>query len=202
MRKIFTTTFVSLDGVMQAPGSPQEDTAGGFRYGGWQLAYDWGKDADEIMRQQVEAAPFDLLLGRVTYDIWASFWPHHTDEPTFGKPFDTAKKFVVSHNRHPLPWSNSELITGDVVGELVKLKESNGPDLSVWGSGNLIQTLLMHKLIDRMVIWTFPITIGMGKKLFASGTQPVIFTAADSHITSTGVSIVTYEPKKPLEKRT
>jgi dihydrofolate reductase len=198
MRKIITSTFVTLDGVMQAPGGPEEDTSNGFAYGGWQMDWD-EKDpvADEIM-DAVMTAPFDLLLGRRTYDIWAGFWPKHKDEPHWGVPFDRATKYVVSHHRIELPWDNSELITGDVVTEIQKLKESDGPDLSVWGSSKLIQTLLEHNLIDRMHIWTYPITIGSGKKLFAEGTQPQRFQPVDTKITSTGVVFATYEPSTSL----
>src|SRR6266852_6991110 len=149
MRRIITTTFITLYGVMQAPGGSKEDTAGGFKYGGWQFEFDWGKEADDIMNRIVQAAPFDLLLGRLTYDIWVAFWPNHKEEPNFGKPFDRAKKYVVSHKPFELSWSNSELITGDVVAEIKKLKNSKGPDLWVWGSGKLIQTLLRHDLVDR-----------------------------------------------------
>ena len=201
MRKIITTTFVTLDGVMQGPGGPEEDTSNGFAYGGWQM--DWDDEdnvADQIM-DELLAAPFDLLLGRRTYDIWAAFWPHHKDDPRWGKPFDRAKKYIVSHKPFKLTWDKSELISGNIVKELKELKNSDGPDLWVWGSSNLIQTLLKHKLIDRMHIWTFPITIGTGKKLFAEGTQPERFKPVDSKITSSGVIFATYEPSKPLKKR-
>jgi len=199
MRKIITTTFVTLDGVMQAPGGSKEDTAGGFKYGGWQM--DWNETdevADRIMKKLMNA-PFDLLLGRRTYDIWAGFWPKHKDEPQWGKPFDIATKYVVSHKPMELSWDNSKLITGDVVEEIKKLKNSDGPDLSVWGSSNLIQTLLKHNLIDRMHIWTYPITIGTGKKLFEQGTLPERFKPVDGQITSTGVVFATYEPSEPLK---
>jgi len=200
MRKIITTTFVTLDGVMQAPGGSKEDTADGFKYGGWQM--DWNEPdeiANKIMNKLMNA-PFDLLLGRRTYDIWAGFWPKHKDEPQWGKPFDIATKYVVSHKPIELSWDNSKLITGDVVEEIKKLKKSDGPDLSVWGSSNLIQTLLKHNLIDRMHIWTYPITIGTGKKLFEQGTLPERFKPIDGQITSTGVIFATYEPSEPLKK--
>lgn len=200
MRKIITTTFVTLDGVMQAPGGPEEDTSGGFKYGGWQMAWEQ-KDtvADDIMKKFM-ATQADLLLGRRTYDIWSGFWPKHKDEPIWGLSFDRATKYVVSHKPFELSWSNSELISGDVVEEIKKLKQTDGPDLVVWGSGNLIQTLLKHNLVDRMHIWTYPITIGTGKKLFADGTQPERFTPVDAKITSTGVLVATYEPSIPLKR--
>lgn len=199
MRKIITTTMVTLDGVMQAPGGSKEDTAEGFKYGGWQGNY-WNEEGDTIMDTRVQAAPFDLLLGRVTYDIFAGYWPHHKEEEHWGKPFDRAKKYVVSHKTFKLPWDNSVLITGDVVEEIKRLKKLDGPDLLIYGSSNLIQMLLKHNLIDRMHIWTFPVTIGTGKKLFAEGTQPERFKQIEGKITSTGIVFATYEPSDPLKK--
>jgi dihydrofolate reductase len=198
MRKIVTTTMITLDGVMQAPGGSKEDEAEGFQYGGWQGGY-WGEDGDDIMDTKIQAAPFDLLLGRITYDIFASYWPNHKEEPHWGKPFDRAKKYVVSHAPFSLSWSNSTFITGDVVAEIKKLKNSDGPDLLIYGSGNLIQTLLKHNLIDRMHIWTFPVTIGTGKKLFAEGTQPKKFKQVDAKIISKGIIFATYEPSDQLK---
>lgn len=186
---------------MQAPGGPEEDTSNGFKYGGWQLGWDEvDEEADKIMDDFMKI-PFDLLLGRLTYDIWAGFWPYHKEEPHWGKPFDRATKYVVSHKPFKLSWDNSSLITGDVVAEIKNLKDSDGPDLVVWGSGNLIQTLLQHNLIDQMHIWTYPITIGVGKKLFAEGTCPERFKPIDSKITTTGVIVATYEPSSPLKTR-
>jgi dihydrofolate reductase len=138
-------------------------------------------------------------MGRVTYDIFAGYWPEHKDEPRWGRPFDRARKYVVSHKAFELSWSNSELITGDVVKGLKKLKDSEGSDLLVYGSGNLIQTLLRHNLVDRMHLWTFPVTIGRGKKLFADGTQPERFRQVDAKILSSGVLFATYEPSDPLK---
>ena len=196
MRKIITTTFITLDGVMQAPGGPEEDTSSGFTYGGWQFG--WDKVADNIM-DRFMAAPFELLLGRRTYEIFAAYWPNDKEEPRVAKPFNSTKKYVVSHKPFKLSWSNSALITGDVVKELKKLKHSDGPDLLIYGSSNLIQTLLKYNLIDRMHIWTFPVTIGTGKKLFAQGTQPEHFKPIYAKITPTGVIFATYEPSTPLK---
>jgi dihydrofolate reductase len=198
MRKIVTTTMITLDGVMQAPGGSQEDTAEGFKYGGWQVG--WDEEADMIMDTKIQAVPFDMLLGRKTYDIFAGYWPKHKDEQRWGKPFDKATKYVVSHKPVTLSWSNSELITGDVVAEIKKLKKTAGPDLLIYGSSNLIQTLLKHNLIDRMHIWTFPVTIGTGKKLFGEGTRPERFKPVDGKVTSTGILFATYEPSEPLKK--
>ncbi|MEO5927480.1 MAG: dihydrofolate reductase family protein [Patescibacteria group bacterium] len=197
MRKIITTTFVTMDGVMQAPGGPQEDTSGGFAYGGWQAGWDddiTGKVIEEFM-----TIPFEMLLGRRTYEIFAGYWPDHPEIELIAKPFNSTKKYVVSHESIPLPWNNSELVTGDVVAEIQKLKKLDGPDLWVWGSGNLIQTLLKNNLIDRMHIWIHPVTIGTGKKLFADGTQPKQFKLVDSKISTRGVIFATYESDGELK---
>lgn len=195
MRKIITTTMLTLDGVMQAPGGSKEDESEGFKYGGWQVS--WDAEADAIT-DRIQAEPFDLLFGKRTYQIFAGYWPEHKDEPHWGKPYDRAKKYVVSHKPFELTWDNSELITGDVVAEIQTLKATTGPDLWVWGSSNLIQTLLKNNLVDRMHLWTFPVTIGTGKKLFAEGTQPQRFKMVDGKITSTGIVFATYEPTTPV----
>jgi len=200
MRKIITTTFITLDGVMQAPGGPEEDTSNGFQYGGWQLNGDYGDEVSDKIVNKFMTSPFELLLGRRTYDIFAGYWPHHPEITFVAKPFNSTKKYVVSHKPFTLSWNNSELITGDVVKELKKLKNADAPDLWVWGSGNLIQTLLRHNLVDRMHIWTYPLSIGIGKKLFAEGTRPERFKQIDAKITSTGVLFATYEPSTPLKK--
>lgn len=191
MRKIITTTFVTLDGVMQAPGGPQEDTTGGFAYGGWSFGY-WDEVMSKVMGGFMEQE-FDLLLGRRTYDIFAGHWPQSKEEPIASK-FNSAVKYVASHTSIELPWSNSKLLTGDVAGEIAKLKEGDGPDIWVHGSGNLIQTLLEHKLIDVMHVWTFPVTVGSGKRLFAEGTRAQGLALTGSTISTTGVLIGTYTP--------
>lgn len=197
MRKIITTTMITLDGVMQAPSASKEDASEGFKYGGWQT--EWNEEADKIT-DRIQAAPFDLLFGRKTYDIFAGYWPLHEDEPHWGKPYSKAKKYVVSHKPIKLSWDNSELITGDVVKEIKKLKKSDGRDLWIWGSSNLIQTLLKHNLVDRMHLFIFPVTVGSGKKLFGDGTLPEGFKLVDGTILSTGVIFATYEPSDPLKK--
>lgn len=199
MRKIITTTFITLDGVMQAPGGREEDTSNGFAYGGWQMDSAWDDEVSDNAMNEFMSTPSDLLLGRITYDIWVPYWPKHEDVPLFGPAFKNAKKYVVSRDPIELPWDNSSLITGDVVAEIKKLKNSEGPDLVVWGSGNLIQTLLKNNLIDRMHIWTYPITIGTGKKLFAEGTQPQRFKPVDAKVTTKGVIIAAYEPSETLK---
>ncbi len=191
MRKIITTTFVTLDGVMQAPGGPEEDRTDGFAYGGWSANY-W----DEIMGKVMNTfmgLPFELLLGRKTYDIFAAYWPNAKQDHVIAKKFNSTRKYVVSHAPVNLLWQNSTLITGDAVAHIKKLKEQDGPDLWVHGSGNLMQTLLQHHLIDTMYVWTFPVTVGKGKRLFAEGTQAEGFKLTDSKISTTGVIIATYE---------
>lgn len=198
MRKIITTTFITLDGVMQAPGGPEEDMTDDFANGGW-LANYWddgimGRTMDDFMN-----LPFELLLGRKTYDIFASYWPHIKTDSTVARPFNSTRKYVVSHKPFEPSWTNSRCITGDVVAEIKKLKEEDAPDLWVHGSGNLIQTLLQNHLIDRMYLWTFPVTVGKGKRLFAEGTQAEGFKLIESKFSATGVIIATYEPEGVLK---
>jgi dihydrofolate reductase len=200
MRKIVTTTFITLDGVMQAPGGPEEDTSNGFKYGGWSANY-WDGLMGDIMTGFMNI-PFELLLGRRTYDIFAAYWPHTDQDSAVAKPFNATKKYVVSHNMQELSWANSELISGDVVPAIKKLKNESGPDLWVHGSGKLIQTLLENHLIDRMHIWTFPVSVGEGKRLFAEGTQADGLKLLDSKTSTTGVVIATYEPAGQLETGT
>ncbi len=190
MRKIITTTFVTADGVMQAPGGPKEDTSGGFAHGGWSFPY-WDGTADSVMDGFMKQ-PFELLLGKRTYDIWAPYWP--TQEGDIARPFNKTRKYVVSHHQTELSWGPSTLITGDVPAELQKLKDMDGPDLWVHGSGNLIQTLLTHHLIDVMHVWTFPVTVGSGKKLFEKGIPAQEFKLVHSKISPNGIIIATYEP--------
>ncbi|HTE48417.1 MAG TPA: dihydrofolate reductase family protein [Candidatus Paceibacterota bacterium] len=201
MRKIITTTFVTLDGVMQAPGGPKEDTTGGFKYGGWQLSFPTDEELISILMGFIKS-PYELLLGKITYDIFASYWPHDKTAPEVAEPFNRTKKYVVSHTSFEPSWHNSFCVTGDVVGEIKKLKKETGPDLWVYGSGNLIQTLLKHNLIDRMHLWIHPITIGTGKKLFAEGTQAENFKLVNSKIGKTGLILATYEPAGELKSGT
>ena len=198
MRKIITTTFLTLDGVMQAPGGPQEDTLGGFAYGGWQLSF----PEDEVTRSMLNELfnlPFELLLGKTTYSIFAAYWPHDKSAPQVATPFNRTRKYVVSHQAFEPTWNNSVCITGDVVAQLKELKEQDGPDLWVWGSGNLIQTLLKQNLIDQMHLWIYPITIGTGKRLFAEGTPAEHWKLVRSTVSPTGVILATYEPAGPLK---
>ena len=202
MRKIITTTFLTLDGVMQAPGGREEDTTGGFQYGGWQMSF----PTDEAMISILSGffhIPFELLLGRITYDIFAGYWPNAKTDLEVAEPFNRTKKYVVSHTSFEPSWHNSVCITGDVANDVIsqikKLKEEDGPDLWVWGSGNLIQTLLKHHLINRMHLWIHPITIGTGKRLFAEGTQAENFKLVDSKTGTNGIIFATYEPAGELK---
>jgi dihydrofolate reductase len=191
MRKLIVSTFTTLDGVMQAPGGPEEDDSGGFADGGWSVNY-WDEQMGQVMGEAM-STPFDLLLGRKTYDIFASYWPHATNQPG-AKPLNDATKYVVSRSRPTLDWSESVLIEGDAAEGIAALKEEDGPELHVWGSGNLIQTLLGHNLVDQYNLSVFPLVIGSGKRLFADGTVPAALRLVDSKVSSTGVVIGTYEP--------
>ena len=188
MRKIIALSFITLDGVMQAPGGPKEDESGGFKYGGWTVPY-FDEASQEVMQEQM-SRPFDLLLGRKTYDIFASYWPEHED----GWPgVNKVKKYVVSHKKIKLPWENSILIGGNVAQEIKKIKAGKGPDLQVYGSGDFVQTLLKNDLVDELWLKIFPITLGKGKRLFAEGTIPAAFTLTDSKISPSGVIIANFK---------
>jgi dihydrofolate reductase len=191
MRKLVVLSFITLDGVMQAPGGPEEDPTGGFKHGGWVFPY-FDDFLGKVMDGQMDH-PFDLLLGRRTYEIFAAHWPHvKTDEDPIAAGINKAKKHVASRTLAKLDWSNSELIKGDVAKEVKKLKEQNGPEIQVHGSGNLIQTLLKHDLVDQLWLKIFPITLGGGKRLFAEGTIPVGFRLLESKVSPAGVIIASY----------
>lgn len=191
MRKIVVLSFISLDGVMQAPGGPEEDTSGEFKFGGWTVPY-WDEVSSEVMSEQM-GMPFDLLLGRKTYDIFAGYWPKQDPAGPVADPFNRATKYVVSNSSPELIWEGSELVSGDVVAKLKELKQQDGPILQVHGSGNMIQTLLKNDLVDELWLKIFPVTLGNGKRLFAEGTLPVAFELVDSKITSKGVIIANYK---------
>jgi len=188
MRKVIVLEHISIDGVIQAPGGPEEDTSSGFAYGGWAGSY-----ADEIggttLRKQMNL-PFDLLLGRKTFDIWEPYWPKHAD----GWPgVNTATKYVASNTITSSEWQPSVFLNGDIAEKVAKIKQGQGPDLHVWGSGNLLQTLIKHDLVDTFWLMVYPITLGAGKRLFADGTIPAAFKVTESIVTPTGVIFVTYE---------
>jgi len=192
MRKLIVSTFLTLDGVMQAPGGPGEDDSGGFTHGGWSVNY-WDDQMGQVMGEAT-SRPFAMVLGRRTFDIMAAYWPHAPEEEG-GKVFNEATKYVASRGRPDLEaWSNSVLIEGDAAEGLTALKAEDGPELQVHGSANLIQTLLRHNLVDQFRLWVFPLVIGTGKRLFAEGTIPSGLTLVDHKVSTTGVVIGTYEP--------
>lgn len=196
MRKIIVLEHISLDGVIQAPGGPDEDTSGGFAHGGWISSY-----SDEILgtllRKQMNM-PFDLLVGRKTFEIWEPYWPKHVDA---WRGVNTATKYVASNTITSSEWQPSVFLSGDIAEKVAKIKQQQGPDLHVWGSGNLIQTLLKHDLIDVFWLMIYPITLGVGKRLFADGTIPTAFKVTESNVTSDGVMIVNYERVSVLNKK-
>jgi dihydrofolate reductase len=188
MRKIIVLTFVTLDGIMQAPGGPEEDEEGKFSLGGWSVGY-WDKVMDGVMTEQM-GHPFDLLLGRKTYDIFAGYWP--TSKEPGANELNQAKKYVASRTQKKLTWENSVLLTGDIVPDLKKIKEQAGPELQVHGSSDLIQTLLKNDLVDEFWLKIFPVTIGTGKRLFGRGTFPASFKLIESKNSSSGVLVANY----------
>ncbi len=195
MRKLIVSTFVTLDGVMQAPGGPGEDDSGGFNQGGWSVNH-WDERMAEVMDRAV-SVPFAMVLGRRTYEIMAAYWPHAPEEAG-AEPFNDATKYVASRGRPTLEWSNSVLLEGDAAEGIAALKEGDGPELQVHGSGNLIQTLLRHGLVDEYRLWVFPVVVGRGKRLFSDGTVPAALKLVDSTVSTTGVVIGTYEPAGEL----
>jgi dihydrofolate reductase len=191
MRQLIVSTFLTLDGVMQAPGGPGEDDSGGFTHGGWSVSY-WDEPMGRFMDEAM-SRPFDLVLGRRTYDIFAAYWPHAPEEAG-AKPLNDATKYVASRSRPTLEWSRSVLISGDVAEGVARLKEGDGPELQVHGSGNLVQTLLRHGLVDQFRLLVFPLVIGTGKRLFADGTVPAGLKLVASSVSTTGVLMGVYEP--------
>lgn len=195
MRELFVTTFISLDGVMQAPGGPDEDPSGGFTLGGWTFPH-FDEVLGEVMSRTM-GRPFDLVLGRRTYDIFAAHWPQASEEDGAG-PLNRARKYVASRATPDLDWAGSELIDGDVVAGITALKQQDGPELQVHGSGNLIQTLLRHRLVDRLQVLIFPVLLGSGRRLFGEGTVPTGLRLVDSAVSSSGVIVAVYEPVGPV----
>jgi dihydrofolate reductase len=194
MRKLAVNTFMSLDGVMQSPGGPDEDPTGEFDLGGWAANY----FDDEMMSQVAESAPYELLLGRGTYEIFAAHWPH--DEGPIADRLNGTRKHVASTTLEKVEWSNSTLITGDVAEYVARLKEEDGPEIQVHGSPGLIQTLLEYDLIDEYRLWIFPLAIGTGKRFFGAGTIPAAFRLVDSKVSKTGVTINTYERAGAIDR--
>lgn len=187
--------MITLDGVIQSPGAPEEDTSNGFAYGGWVAPF-----SDEVVNEAIKkqmSERFDLLLGRKTYDIWAGYWPHHAD---YWPGINQVKKYVASHDASlKLGWENSVLLTGNVAEDVKKLKSEDGLDLHVYGSGDLIQTLLKHDLVDELWFKIYPVTLGPGKRLFTEGTIPAAFKLTDGKISPTGVIIANYKRAGDVE---
>jgi dihydrofolate reductase len=187
VRVLAVNTFISLDGVMQAPGGPDEDPTAGFTHGGWAVDY----FDEEMLGQMAEAKPYELLLGRGTYEIFAAHWPY--DEGPIADQLNSTRKYVASRTLERVEWNNCVLITGDLPAYVARLKEQDGPEIQVHGSPGLIQTLLEHELIDEFRLWIFPVVIGTGKRFFGAGTTPAGLKLVDSKVSKTGVTINTYE---------
>ena len=188
MRKVIVLEFITLDGVIQAGGGPEEDTSGGFKFGGWQVPY-----SDEVLgtvMQKQMSLPFDLLLGRTTFDIWEPYWPRHAD---FWPGVMTATKYVASHTRTTSQWQPSVFLGGDIAEKVSQLKQEDGSDLHVYGSANLLQTLMKHDLVDAFWLKIYPITLGSGKRLFAGGAIPAAFKVTESQVSPSCIVIVNYE---------
>jgi dihydrofolate reductase len=197
MRKIIAITQVTLDGVMQAPGGREEDTANGFSHGGWAMSF-----FDDTLKQVIDetiGSEFDMLLGRRTYEIFAAYWPNHGDNP-IGKAFNKATKFVVTRSLNQLDWENSHPLGGDIVDEARRLKASDGPALHIWGSSGLLQTLIAADVVDEYRLWVVPVVVGGGKRLFEDGLPLRTFTLVATRSTSTGVLLNTYRPAGSLTK--
>jgi dihydrofolate reductase len=197
VRRLIVSTFASLDGVMQAPGGPEEDPTSGFTLGGWMFPY-----ADDSM--DLSAAGFDgkdreLLLGRRTYQIFEAFWPYQPDGDPIAKTFNATKKHVASRTLTTLHWNNSTLLHGDVVSAIIALKAQPGPDLQVIGSGHFIQTLQAASLIDEYNVWTFPLVLGRGKRLFSEAAKPSALRLVRSQVSTTGVVMSTYAPSGDIQ---
>lgn len=194
MRKIIVLSFITLDGVMQAPGGPEEDTSGGFKYGGWVTPY-FDEDSGKIMEKQLQ--PADYLLGRKTFEIFAAYWPHHND---FWPAINEKTKYVLSTTMKNSDWKNSVFLTS--VDDIKKVKASEGADLQVHGSGELVQTLLKHDLVDDLWLKIFPITLHKGKRLFGEGTIPAAFVLTESSVMPSGVIFANYKRAGKVETGT
>jgi dihydrofolate reductase len=196
MRKLVAVANMTLDGVIQAPGGPEEDPTGGFEIGGWAVGY-----FDDVLGEHVGkamASPFDLLLGRKTYEILAAHWPY--DEGSIADRMNAAIKHVASRTVASVDWVNSKLIEGDVAAAVPKLKAQDGPELRVVGSSELLQTLLAHRVIDEFRLWIFPVVAGSGKRLFGDGANPAGLRLASSTTSPSGVIVATYEPAGEIAK--
>jgi dihydrofolate reductase len=194
MGKIIAITQLSVDGVMQAPGGPDEDPSSGFAHGGWFMHY--GDDMLHETITEIISGEFEMLLGRRTYDIFASYWPQHDDDP-IGKAFNKARKYIATRTLDKLDWHNAQIVN-DVVEEVGRLRKSDGSEIHIWGSGDLLQTLISAGLVDEHRLWIAPVVLGGGKRLFENGVPAGGLTLADTKVTSTGIIINTYRPAGPL----
>jgi dihydrofolate reductase len=197
MRKIISLNHVSLDGVIQSGGGPEEDPSGGFTYGGWTVPFrsaDGGAAVLELM-----SGEFDLLLGRRTYEIWEAFWPYAGDHP-IAKVFNKAAKYVVTNSLDRFDWVNTHGLSGDAVDAVRRLKATDGPELHLWGSSQLLQALIGGELVDEFRVWVYPVVLGKGKRLFEAGVPGFALTLVESRATSKGVLMNTYRPAGPLPK--
>ena len=192
MRKLAILTFQTLDGVMQAPGVPEEDFSGGFKQGGWAKTC-WDEVMEQVGREAM-AEPYDLLLGRTTYEIFASSFANADNDNPAAKKLNNATKYVVTSDPEELQWKNSTQISGDIATEIARLKKQDGPLLQVHGSWQLIQTLLAHRLIDEFRLWTFPVVVGAGKRLFAEGTVPTTLKLTKFEACPSGAFMSFYQP--------
>lgn len=198
MRKLITLTHLTLDGIMQAPGGPEEDPRGGFTHGGWAMAHPDDEAAQETIGK-IMAGSFDLLLGRRTYEIFAAYWPYAGADNPIAQAFNRATKFVATRTLKKFDWANSQAIAGgDVVEGIRRLKAGDGPELHLWGSGNLLQTLIAADIVDEFRVWVYPVILGQGRRLFAPGLPPRRLALVESRATPTGVLLNTYRPAGPL----
>ncbi|MCA1695203.1 MAG: dihydrofolate reductase family protein [Actinobacteria bacterium] len=197
MRKLIASTFASLDGIMQAPGGPEEDPTGGFTLGGWMFGY--GDEGMDISASGFDGKDRELVLGRRTYEIFEAYWPYQADDHPIAKTLNAAKKYVASRTMTMLHWNNSTLLHGDVVSAINALKAQPGPDLQMIGSGSLIQTLQAASLIDEYNVWTFPVVLGRGKRLFSETARPSALRLVRSHVSATGVVMSTYVPSGEIQ---
>jgi len=190
MRKLTGAVFLSLDGVMQAPGGPDEDATSDFRFGGWVQPF-WDENMGPF--EKVITAEYDLLLGKRTYDIFSAYWPYNQDNP-IGAKFQRINKYVLTHSDEPLSWDNSSKLSGDTAAAVRDLKKSDGRDLLIQGSSTLYVPLLAAGLIDRLVLMTFPVLLGRGKRIFDGAEQPGALKLVESFVSNKGVVFATYEP--------
>ena len=192
MRKLIASTFTSLDGVMQAPGGPTEDPTGNFALGGWSFAF--GDAGMDLSASGFDGKDRELVLGRRTYEIFEAYWPYQPEDDPIARTLNAAKKHVASRTLKSLQWNNSSVLGGDIVSAITALKVQPGQDLQIIGSGNLIQTLQAASLIDEYNIWTYPVVLGRGKRLFENGARPSALRLVASKVSTTGVVMSTYVP--------